>query len=101
MGDSCWQGDYLAFNDTKLWDGTGDPLDNDVWNSQSLGMPYDGVDIDTFDVTWASGLLEPGDTTAHLDMQTDEDHWNLIYIILSLRSETITGSTTHYVIRSN
>ena len=61
----------------------------------------DGMDIDTFYVTWASGLLEPGASTAQLDMPTDTDNWNLIYIILSLRSETVTGGTTHYVIHYN
>jgi hypothetical protein len=95
-GDNVWTGDSLAFNGTKLSDGAGS-LTN-VWDSQSVGMSEDGVDIDTFYVTWASGLLEPGDSTAQLDLATQDDSWNLIYIILSLRSETVTGSTTHYVI---
>ncbi|MFH1448945.1 MAG: hypothetical protein ABIG09_00805 [bacterium] len=60
-------------------------------------MSYDGVDIDTFYITWASGLLESGDTTAQLDLPSQEA-WNLVYIILSLRSETVTGGTVHYVI---
>jgi len=40
-------------------------------------MEEDGVDIDTFYVTWASGLLEAGATTAQLDMVSgwpDYDH---------------------------
>ncbi len=61
-------------------------------------MSEDGVDIDTFHITWASHLLEPGDITAHIDMPSDTDNWNLIYIILSMRSETSTGGTVHYVI---
>ena len=96
-GDDCWTGDSLVFNGTYLSDGDGS-LTN-VWDSQSLGMSEDGVDIDTFYVTWASGLLDPGDSTAQLDMNSDTDNWNLIYIILSLRSETVTGGTVHYVIR--
>lgn len=97
-GDACYDGDYLRFNGTNLSDGAGD-LD-DVWDSRSIGMSEDGVDIDTFYVTWASGLLEPGDTTAQLDLPSDTDNWNLIYIILSMRSETVTGGTVHYVIRN-
>ena len=95
-GDDCWTGDYLAFNGTQLSDGAGSMTN--VWDSQSVGMSEDGVDIDTFHVTWASGLLDPGDSTAQLDIQTGIDNWNLIYIILSLRSETVTGGTAHYVI---
>ncbi|MFC1902214.1 hypothetical protein ACFLX3_04740, partial [Chloroflexota bacterium] len=97
-GDDWVNGDKLIFNEF-----TGNPLSdgfdpNDVWNSKSVGMSEDGVDIDTFYVTWASGMLEPGDTTAHLDLPTGTDNWNLIYIILSMCSETVTGGTTHYVI---
>ncbi|MFC2001954.1 hypothetical protein ACFLUZ_05600 [Chloroflexota bacterium] len=93
-GDDWFSGDYLSFNDTNLSDGFST---NNVWNGSSIGMSYDGVDIDTFYITWASGLLEPDDTTAQLDLPSEEA-WNLVYIILSLRSETVTGSTTHYVI---
>ena len=98
-GDDVWTGDSLVFNGTQLSDGAGS-LTN-VWDSQSIGMSEDGVDIDTFYVTWASGLLEPGDSIAQLDLPTQTDSWNLIYIILSLRSETVTGGTVHYVIRGN
>lgn len=97
-GDDWIGGDQLIFNGTALSDGFGT---GDVWNSKSVGMSEDGMDIDTFTITWASGLLEPGDTTAQLDLPTDSDNWNLIYLILSLRSETHTGGTTHYFIRSN
>jgi len=96
-GDNVWSGDSLAFNGTNISDGEGS-LTN-VWDSQSVGMSEDGVDIDTFYITWASGLLEPGDSTAQLDLATQDDSWNLIYIILSMRSETVTGGTVHYVIR--
>jgi len=95
-GDTCFTGDYLRFNGTNLSDGAGSVTN--VWDSQSIGLSEDGVDIDTFYVTWASGLVEPGDTTAQLDMPSNTDNWNLIYIILSLRSETVTGGTTHYTI---
>jgi hypothetical protein len=95
-GDNWFAGDYLSFNETNLSDGFST---NNVWNGKSVGMT-DGVDIDTFYITWASGLLESGDTTAQLDLPSQEA-WNLVYIILSLRSETVTGGTTHYMIRSS
>jgi len=98
-GDDNYDGDYLTFNGTNLSDGAGDI--DDVWDSESIGMSEPGVDIDTFYVTWASGLLEADDIDAHIDLPSQTDNWNLVYMILSLRSETVTGSTEHYVIRSN
>ncbi len=97
-GDNCYTGDYLRFNGTNLSDGYST---SNVWNGRSIGMNEDGVDVDTFYITWASNLLEPGDTTAHIDLPSGTDNWNLIYIILSMRSETTTGGTVHYVIRHN
>jgi hypothetical protein len=121
-GDNCWSGDFLAFNAPssywanpgsdpwsipltyKLWDGTtgtsngaGNP--NNVWNSKSLVLSADGVDIDTFSVTWASSLLSQGDTSAHIDLPTYDDSWNLVYIILSFRSSTTTGGALNYLVR--
>jgi hypothetical protein len=98
-GDDYYNGDYLALNGTKLWDGTEAESLNDVWNGQSLGMSADGVDVDTFYVTWASDLLEPGDTSAQIDLWTDVDIWNLVYMIVSFRSETTGGGTITYLIR--
>ncbi|MBN2074468.1 MAG: hypothetical protein JW762_02845 [Dehalococcoidales bacterium] len=102
-GDDGWTGDYLKFNGTKFWDGTnsnqnnaGNP--NNCWNGMSLGMTADGVDVDTFYVTWASGLLMPGHTTAQIDLETGTDEWSLIYIILSFRDETRTGDALSYLI---
>jgi hypothetical protein len=120
-GDVNYYPDFLAFNAPemyrsnpwsipnpdasrpwKLWDGTTASSNsasspNNVWNSK-FGVSADGVDIDTFSITWSSGLLSPGDTTAHIDLPTSQDSWNLIYIILSVRSKTVTGGTGHYVI---
>jgi hypothetical protein len=102
-GDETWNGDYLEFNGTKLWDGTttsgnteADPTN--CWNGASLGMTAEGVDVDTFYVTWASGLLLPGHTTADIDIYTPQDEYNLIYIILAFRDETRTGGALSYLI---
>jgi len=97
-GDECYTGDSLKFNGTALNDGFGT---NNVWNSKSVGMSKDGVDIDTFSITWESGLLHADDNEAQIDFITEIDNFNLIYIILSVRSETVIGGTQHYVISSN
>ncbi len=84
-----------------------------VWNMESPGMSFDGVDVDTFSIPWKNGsnqdLVVPGDTTAHLDLPSEtgtgypaqndgQDAFNLVYLILSLRSKSTTSGTSHYVI---
>jgi hypothetical protein len=102
-GDDYLTGEYLAVNGDKLWDGinttdnTAD-LPHNCWNGKSLGMTFDGVDIDTFYVTWESNTLEAGETTATVDIPTNGDAWNLIYIILAFRDETRTGGSLSYLI---
>jgi hypothetical protein len=98
-GDDYYNGDYLAVNGTKLWDGTEAESLNDVWNAQSLGMSADGVDVDTFYVTWESDILEPGDTSAQIDLWTNTDIWEKVYIIISFRSETTSGGAITYLVR--
>jgi hypothetical protein len=99
---------------SKLWDGitlgtqylaaapylpnNADQPDN-VWNSYSQTGLNDGVDIKTFHIPWASGLLHQGDTSARIDLPTRTDSWNLVYIILSFRSAIKTGGNLSYVIR--
>jgi hypothetical protein len=111
-GDECYSGDTIKFNGTPLWDGTNSPATSsspwlpnnasspyNVWNSKSVGMSKDGVDIDTFSVPW--GVLNADDNEAQIDLITQTDNFNLIYIILSVRSKTIIGGTQHYVISGN
>jgi hypothetical protein len=124
-GDDYYANDFISFNppdsyDThpqdipnryKLWDGTysdehpgsNTPSSpNNVWNSKSLGLSEDGIDIDTFYVPWGdppeNGLLKPQDTSAVVVLHTGTDSWNFIYIILSFRSDTVTGGTVTYLI---
>ncbi len=97
-GDECYDGDSLKFNGTALNDGFGT---NNVWNSKSAVASKDGIDIDTFSITWESRLLHADDNEAQIDFITETDNFNLIYIILSVRSETVIGGTQHYVISSN
>jgi hypothetical protein len=121
-GDDWLSGDFIAFNapssyqthpqdildSYKLWDGTystdvpgsNTPTHPDnVWNGKSVGLTADGVDIDTFNITWASGMLQPGDTSARIDLYTETDQWNLIYIIISFRSSVTTGNALSYLIK--
>ncbi len=104
-GDAAYTGDSLEI--TGQQSGTSAYLSNsaspwnNVWNGAGPDMSYPGVDVDTFAVTWASGILTPGDTELHLDMDSGTDAWTFIYLILSVRSETLTSGTTHYIINRN
>lgn len=80
-----------------LLDGVTGTVWNDVWNSKSVGLTAPGVDIDTFYVTWESGILNPGDTWAQVDIPTVGDGFTLSYIILSFRSEIKTSGTMSYM----
>jgi hypothetical protein len=125
-GDKCFDGDFIALNapeayrsfpqnipdSYKLWDGITLPTwptnyhntqndPNNVWNARSRGTTeavIDGFDIDTFYITWESGFLHADDTSMHIDIYTEQDNWNLIYIIMSVRSKATIGGTTHDVI---
>jgi|GEM_PF-1414783 len=111
-GDNWYTGDYLVLNGTRLWDGTS-TNDNsqsnpdNAFNSTTMGLgTNDGIDIDTFGInppagqyiTWASGLLNQGDTSAQIDLWTHQDVWNLNYIVISFRSATTTGGSLNYLI---
>jgi hypothetical protein len=85
-GDDFYSGDYIQFNDNYLHDAINPQ--NNIWNGKSSGLSgefIDGVDIDTFNVS--SPIMSPGDTSAEVKLTTDIDSWNLVYIILSFRSE--------------
>jgi hypothetical protein len=106
-GDDYYQNDYIALNPPylpnapdsyKLWDNTEPGSLNNVWNSKSIDLENPGIDIDTFYVSWESGLLEPQDTSALVALDTATDSWNLVYIIIAFRSETVTGGTVTYLI---
>ena len=97
-GSMCPQAiDWLKVNGVSMND-TVNPANN-VWNdySNALDNPsISGVDIDTFDM---SSAINPGDTTANITLGSDCDVYNIIYIILSFRSEITTGGTITYLIR--
>jgi hypothetical protein len=96
-GDNYYDDDSILVNGHKLHNSVS-PQDN-VWNSKSPGLEEDGIDIDTFSIKWEDEILEPGDSSVQVDLTTWIDSWNLIYIILSFRSATITGGTVTYLLR--
>ena len=95
-GDSTITGDYFRVNGVNR-SNSASPANN-VWNSAYPGSTTQGVDIDTFTINWNEGILDPGDTEADIDMPTGSDGFNLAYIILSFRSQTITGGTISFLI---
>ncbi len=103
-GDEKWTGDYIEI--TGQQSGQTMRLSNDqspetnVWNGRfpPLGSTWDGVDIDTFEILWDDNILTPGDSMLEIDMVSPQDAWNLVYIIVSIRSETVTGGTSVYII---
>ncbi|MFC1894210.1 hypothetical protein ACFLYR_09415, partial [Chloroflexota bacterium] len=89
-GDEHYDDDYIKFNDNYLSDAV-NPWDN-VWNSQSSGLgglEIDGVDIDTFDV---ESYIDEGDTSAVIELGTDIEIWNVVYLFLSFRTEDVPQS---------
>jgi hypothetical protein len=90
--------DYLQFNGYYLSDAV-NPQYN-VWNGKSSGLGgqiIDGVDIDSFNVS--SPIIYPGDTSAQVRLGTGIDNWNLIYILLSFRTEygALTPNATGFI----
>jgi len=94
-----WSGDndWLKVNGVSMSDSL-NPSCN-VWNdySNALDNPsISGVDIDTFNMSRA---INPADTAAQIEVGSTYDIYNVIYIILSFRSEITTGGTINYRIR--
>lgn len=89
---------YLEVNEHRLSD---DPLNPEcnVWNSYSNALDdpsINGIDIDTFDM---SAHIAPGDTKADVTVGSEYEIYNVVYIILSFRSDIHTGGTVSYLIR--
>ncbi len=132
-GDEHYPGDFIALNapdlpsyqipdDYKLWDGitvesirapSGQYFSNNanspnnVWNGQSTGLTANGIDIDSFNVTWDWAFdhgLEPYETSAKISLGNassspgDAELIMVVYVIISFRSETTTGGTLSYLV---
>ena len=95
-GDSGSQGDSFQVNSVKLTNGVSTNVNN-VWDWKSQPLPTSGGDIDTFYINYP--VLQPGDTSARIDLPTGSDGFTLIFIIISFRSDTVTGGAITYLIR--
>ena len=72
----------------------------EVWNVSLIVATFILTIFGTLYFTWASGLISSGDTSGQLDIYTDADIWNLVYVILSFRSETSTWGISSFIIIS-
>jgi|GEM_PF-1559374 len=96
-GDYHYSGDRFQVNGYYLSDGY---YSSNVWNgiSNVLGQAattHEGIDIDTF-IAGGGDIIKPGDTEAQIRMPTNTDVWNLVYIILSFRSEITVGGVIDF-----
>jgi hypothetical protein len=89
-GDVNYPGDSIKFKGGSQLPsqfvylfGPYNPVGNIMNNQSSNGEQ--GVDIDTFDVTHSVGA----DTTANIVFETDTDSWNLVYIVLSFKTNMV------------
>lgn len=97
-GDQHYSGDSFRVNGVSLSDQY-NPANN-VWNGVSnvLGQAattHEGIDIDTF-IAGGGSIIKPGDTQAEIRLPTNIDVWNLVYIILSFRSEITVGGVVDF-----
>jgi hypothetical protein len=104
-GDSIYTGDNIYINGTQLNTGaSGTALaSNNVWNGVSnsggtLGYPPDGIDLDTFSIDGPSGIIDPADSSATVRLRTGTDVWNLVYMILSFRSDKVGSGLVTYIV---
>lgn len=96
-GDQHYSGDSFRVNGVSLSDQYNPS--NNVWNgiSNVLGQTapsHEGIDIDTFIA--GGGIIKPGDTQAEIRLPTNTDVWNLVYIVLSFRSEITVGGVIDF-----
>jgi hypothetical protein len=98
-GDDHYVGDFIEVNGSPLSDPPDNPWNN-VFNSYSntIDDPVlkSGIDIDTFDM---SEYIDHGDTSAEVILDNGEEIYDLVYIILSFRSETTSGGSISYLIK--
>ena len=94
-GDASISGDYFEVNGESLSNAASSS--GNVWNSASPGLAIPGVDIDTFYINYPT--IQPSDASATIDMPTNSDDFMLIYIIISFRSDAVTGGAITYLIR--
>jgi hypothetical protein len=94
-GTTAADADYFEVNGV-MQSNAASPAGN-VWNSASPGIAISGIDIDTFYLNYP--LMQPGATTAQLNVGSNYEFITLNFIIISFRSDSITGGAISYLIR--
>jgi hypothetical protein len=102
-GDDHYVNDRIKVNNSYLSDAHNPS--NNVFNSFSnallpltLPMNTDGVDVDTF--VLPSDCILPYATSAQVTLETNQEIYMMIYLVLSFRSELTTGGIiTNYAIK--
>jgi hypothetical protein len=90
-GDQAYTGSSIGFRGASqssyTWlNGPNNPA-NHVMNSLST-TGQGGLDLDTFNITGEVGQ----DTSANVDLRTQDDRWYLVYIILSFKTDQVPKS---------
>jgi hypothetical protein len=57
------------------------------------------VDLDTFEITGDSGIIQPAASTATVRLATGADSWNLVYMVLSFRSDISASGLLNYIVK--
>jgi hypothetical protein len=97
-GDAAYTGDGVRFNGQALSDGISGYNSNNVWNSHSNALPnpyINGIDLDTFDI---SAYIQADDTSADVELWSTMEIYNVVYVLLSFRSESEFGGVITYLI---
>ncbi len=108
-GDSWYgNGDNFYLNGTKLNPGFITPgsaaPDNNAMNSSgsSGGVtgypPDDGIDLDTYVIDGSDHIIAPADSSATVRLRTGTDVWNMVYMILSFRSDNVGSGCLSYIV---
>jgi hypothetical protein len=96
----------MYVNGTQINNGaTGTALDtngcmNGISNSGgNAGYAPDAVDLDTYTISGSSGIIKPADSSATVRAKTGTDVWNLVYMILSFRSDIVGSGLLTYIVK--
>ncbi len=73
---------------------------NSVSNSGGLPdqPPDDGIDLDTYVIPGSAHLINPRDSSAKVKLTTGTDVWNMVYMILSFRSDNVGSGVLTYIL---
>ena len=61
--------------------------------------PDDGIDLDTFTIDGSTDIIDPADSSATVRLTTGTDVWNLVYMILSFRSDKVGSGLVTYIVK--